>query len=143
MRDLPLPEGARLIAVVRQEQPLTAPDDVALAADDYVYVVADPAWIPDLEGLFGLARRRRWPAAERFFGAFTLRGRCPRAARSAPLYGIDPAAHRMSDSTIDEYVRERRFGHRRRGGRSACPSVDHELVRAVSEATAACVEAAA
>ncbi len=106
VRDIPLPASTRLIAVVRMQQPLTAPESAVLQTDDHVYLLADPDRLEDLEGLFG-QQGERGPAPERFYGTFTLPGDA-RLDEVAAFYETE-APPDESRLTLDQLMR-RRFG---------------------------------
>lgn len=109
VRNLPLPTSVRLIAVVRQAQPLSFPEDETLVADDHVYLLAHPHDIPELERLFGTEEAVGGPRAEGFYGVFALRGDA-HLGEVASLYGVEPEAA-DADLTLDEFLRSR-FGSR-------------------------------
>jgi cell volume regulation protein A len=53
--EIPWPEGAAAVLLLRGHRLLPATPDTVLAPDDHVYVLADPADRPLLQLLFGLA----------------------------------------------------------------------------------------
>lgn len=104
-----MPTSARLIAVVREEQPLLSPENETLYADDHVYLLANPRDIPEIERLFGTEEALGGPRAEGFYGMFALRGDA-HLGEVASLYGIEPDPA-DADRTLDEFLRSR-FGRR-------------------------------
>jgi cell volume regulation protein A len=108
VRNLPLPADVRLIALVREERPLSFPETETLDAGDHVYLLSHPRQIPDLEHLFG-AETGTGPGKEGFYGLFTLRGDA-NLGEVIALYEVEPQAM-DTDLTLDEFLRSR-FGRR-------------------------------
>jgi cell volume regulation protein A len=88
---LPLPPGARIVSVVRDDV-IRAPDEIGkLAAGDRAIVLSDPAQLPALDALFAArALSRARPATESLFGEFTFAGDVTLGA-IAHLYDLQTA----------------------------------------------------
>jgi len=108
VRNLPLPADARLMTVVRNEEPLAFPENETLTADDHVYLLVRPVELPELEHLFGV-EALEGPRPEGFYGTFTLRGDA-RLGDVLALYGVE-APTVDGERTIDQFLRSR-FGRR-------------------------------
>ncbi len=100
---LTLPKGARVVAILRDRHLLESLDPLDPRAGDYLYLMADPAHLPDLDRLF-VAN----PVPERFsdiafFGEFVLNGEA-RVGNLCGAYGLclDESENEL---TLDELIR--------------------------------------
>ncbi len=100
---LPLPKGARVVAILRDRQLLDSLDPLDPRPGDYLYLIADPRDLPELDRLFVAS-----PIPERlselaFFGEFVLDGGA-RLADVCAVYGLDPP-DRECQMTLDALIR--------------------------------------
>ena len=103
MRHLPLPPGARIVSVVRDDD-IRAPDEIGkLAEGDRAIVLSAPASLPALDALFAArATNRARPSIESLFGEFTFDGVASLGA-IGQLYDLEvPQADRAT--TVGDYV---------------------------------------
>jgi cell volume regulation protein A len=97
---LHLPDGARVLTVIRGERSL-APDEVkALELDDFVYLFSPGAAVAELDKLFAARVTRRDLDEHLYFGDFVLNGDA-RLGDVGAMYGIaiesDVAARTVAD----------------------------------------------
>ena len=105
---LPLPAGARIVSVVRDDV-IRAPDEIGRLADgDRAILLSDAAQLPALDGLFAArAGSCAHPATESLFGEFSFDGSAPLGA-IAHLYDLSvPEADRATP--VGDFL-ERRLG---------------------------------
>jgi cell volume regulation protein A len=102
-RDARLPKSARAVAVLRGKHLIENLDMADLKPEDYVYLIADPADLPELDRLFVASGTPERLSDQVFFGEFVLNGDA-RVGALAAAYGLDlpTASH---DLTLDDFVR--------------------------------------
>ncbi len=106
---LTLPRGARVVAVLRDRHLLESIDPLDPRPGDYLYLMADPRDLPELDRLFVAS-----PVPERlsdlaFFGEFILNGEA-RVRDLCAAYGLKlPVADR--DITLDALIRRSLNAH--------------------------------
>ncbi|TCT22074.1 potassium/proton antiporter [Thiobaca trueperi] len=106
---LTLPRGARVVAVLRDRHLLESIDPLDPRPGDYLYLMADPRDLPELDRLFVAS-----PVPERlsdlaFFGEFVLNGEA-RVSDLCAAYGLKlPVADR--DITLDALIRRSLNAH--------------------------------
>jgi cell volume regulation protein A len=98
-----LPKSARAVAVLRGKQLIENLDMADLKPEDYVYLIADPADLPELDRLFVASGTPERLSDQVFFGEFVLNGDA-RVGALAAAYGLDlpTASH---DLTLDDFMR--------------------------------------
>jgi cell volume regulation protein A len=98
-----LPPGTRLVAVLRDRQLVDTIDLADLQAGDYLYLIADPHHLPELDHLFVASAAPRRLSEQVFFGEFVLNGEA-RLGDLAAAYGLRiPTADQSL--TLDELIR--------------------------------------
>lgn len=98
-----LPSGTRLVAVLRDRQLVDTIDLADLQAGDYLYLIADPHHLPELDHLFVASAAPRRLSDQVFFGEFVLNGEA-RLGDLAAAYGLRiPTADQSL--TLDELIR--------------------------------------
>ena len=125
LKHLPLPPGARVVSVVRDDD-IRAPREIGkLAAGDRALVLSDPADLAALDALFAAgASSRARPSIESLFGEFTFDATASLGA-IGDLYDIEvPEADRAA--AVGDYVLRRLRGKAVAGDR--VPLGDVELV---------------
>jgi cell volume regulation protein A len=103
-RRLHLPEGARVLAVIRGERSLPASAVRALEPGDYVYLLAPGAAVEALDALFAAQPQPEYLEEHQFFGDFALNGDA-RLRDVALMYGFR-APPAIAERTLDDYLRE-------------------------------------
>jgi cell volume regulation protein A len=100
---LRLPKSARVAAVLRGKQLVETLDLSDLRSDDYVYLIADPADLAELDRLFVARAAPERLSEQVFFGEFVLNGDA-RVGDLAAAYGLDlpDADHAL---TLDAFIR--------------------------------------
>ncbi|WP_296807098.1 potassium/proton antiporter [Thiocapsa sp.] len=100
---LRLPKGARVAAVLRGKHLVETLDLSDLKPDDYVYLIADPADLAELDRLFVASAAPERLSDQVFFGEFVLNGEA-RVGDLAAAYALDlPASeHALS---LDAFIR--------------------------------------
>jgi cell volume regulation protein A len=105
---LELPDDVQVMAVVREGVPQALRPELRFAAGDYVYILAQPKLLPELNKLFDPHQAPDRLEEHRYFGDFVLKGEA-KLADLADVYGLEvPAAH--SDQTLAAYLDERFHG---------------------------------
>ncbi|MBK1717541.1 potassium/proton antiporter [Thiocystis violacea] len=97
-----LPKGARLVAVLRDKHLLETSAPLDPRANDYVYLLADPRDLAELDRLF-VARPDERLSERAFFGEFVLNGDA-RLADLCAFYGLDTSGVEP-DLTLDARIR--------------------------------------
>ncbi len=98
-----LPSGTRLVAVLRDRQLVDTIDLADLQAGDYLYLIADPHHLPELDHLFVASAAPRRLSDQVFFGEFVLNGEA-RLGDLAAAYGLRiPTADQSL--TLDALIR--------------------------------------
>ena len=123
MARLPLPPGARIVSVVR-DNVIRAPDEIGRLADgDRAIVLSGPAQVPALDALFAArAGRRARPEAESLFGEFSFDGAAPLGA-IAHLYDLTvPEADRAIP--VGDFLEQKLRGKAVAGDRVALGGVE-------------------
>lgn len=98
-----LPKSARAVAILRGKQLIENLDMADLKPEDYVYLIADPADLPELDRLFVASGTPERLSDQVFFGEFVLNADA-RVGALAAAYGLDlpTASH---DLTLDDFMR--------------------------------------
>ena len=106
--ELPLPAGARIVAVMRDGAPLDLEAGLAFLPGDYVHVLAQPKAVEPLNRLFDPHRAPDRLEEHRYFGDFVLNGDAVLGDLGA-VYGFEvPAEH--ASKTLAQYLDERAHG---------------------------------
>ncbi|SDW31834.1 potassium/proton antiporter [Thiocapsa roseopersicina] len=100
---LRLPKGARIVAVLRGKHLVDVLDLADLKPDDYLYLIADPADLAELDRLFVASAAPERLSDQVFFGEFVLNGEA-RVGDLAAAYGLDlpDPEHAL---TLDAFIR--------------------------------------
>jgi cell volume regulation protein A len=105
---LDLPQGAQIVAVMRDGVAQQVAPELRVAPRDYVYFLAEPKSVPLLNRLFDPHRAPARLEEHRYFGDFVLNGEAVLGDLCA-VYGIDaPAEH--AGKSLAEYFNERSRG---------------------------------
>jgi len=100
---LRLPKCARIVAVLRGKHLVDVLDLADLKSDDYLYLIADPADLAELDRLFVASAAPERLSDQVFFGEFVLNGEA-QVADLAAAYGLDlPDSDRAL--TLDAFIR--------------------------------------
>ncbi|QVL50557.1 MAG: potassium/proton antiporter [Thiocapsa sp.] len=100
---LRLPKGARIVAVLRGKHLVDAFELSDLKPEDYLYLIADPADLAELDRLFVASAAPERLSEQAFFGEFVLNGEAQVGALAA-AYGLDlPASDHAL--TLDAFIR--------------------------------------
>lgn len=83
-----LPKCARMVALMRGKQLVDPVDLAALEPGDYLYLIADPAELAELDRLFVASAAPERLSDQSFFGEFVLNGEA-RIGDLATFYGLD------------------------------------------------------
>jgi potassium/hydrogen antiporter len=98
-----LPKSARAVAVLRGKHLLETLDMADLRPEDYLYLIAEPADLPDLDRLFIASGAPKRLSEQAFFGEFVLNGDA-RVGDLSAVYALD-----LPDSdhalTLDAFMR--------------------------------------
>jgi potassium/hydrogen antiporter len=114
---LELPEGMQLMALLRAGLPQPLGPGVRLNPGDYVYILAEPRRIRELNKLFDPHRAPDRLEEHRYFGDFVLNGEAV-LGDLADVYGIDVPAD-ARNKTLAQYLGERFHGRAVVGDRAA------------------------
>ncbi|MFB1489239.1 MULTISPECIES: potassium/proton antiporter [unclassified Thiocapsa] len=100
---LRLPKGARIVAVLRGKHLVDVLDLSDLKPDDYLYLIADPDDLVELDRLFVASAAPERLSDQVFFGEFVLNGEA-RVGDLEAAYGLDLTAsdHAL---TLDAFIR--------------------------------------
>lgn len=116
---LRLPEGVRLLTILRNGRSLSVRGVKALEPGDYVYLFAPGGTVPSLDSLFAAELQPGYLEEHQFFGDFVLKGDA-RMGDVASMYGfkVDPeiARHTLADYLADVFQRRPVVGDRHRFG---------------------------
>lgn len=101
-RELYLPEGARVLTIIRGERSVPVDQVETLQPDDYVYLVAPGRAVAALDNLFAAMPQPDYLEEHHFFGDFALKGDA-RLGDVSAAYGfeIDPA---IASRTLAEHL---------------------------------------
>jgi len=117
---LELPEGMQIMAVMREGTPQPLRPELSFASGDFVYVLAQPKALPQVNKLFDPHEAPDRLEEHRYFGDFVLNGDA-QLGDLGYVYGLDiPAQH--AGKTLDDYLRERFHGRVVVGDRAALGS---------------------
>ncbi|CRI66401.1 Cell volume regulation protein A homolog [Thiocapsa sp. KS1] len=98
-----LPRSARVVAVLRGKHLVDTLDLADLKPDDYLYLIADPADLAELDRLFVASAAPERLSDQVFFGEFVLNGEA-RVGDLAAAYALDlPASDHPL--TLDAFIR--------------------------------------
>jgi cell volume regulation protein A len=100
---LRLPKSARVVAVLRGKHLVDTLDLADLKPDDYLYLIAEPTDLAELDRLFVASAAPERLSDQVFFGEFVLNGEAP-VGDLAAAYGLDLP---VSDYplTLDAFIR--------------------------------------
>lgn len=101
---LRLPRGTQVVAVIRDGALLEAIHDEILREDDFVYVLASPDTLPDVDRVLVAAGGPARLEEHAFFGEFVLNGDTPLVALVS-AYDLAIPDRRGGDETLDAYLR--------------------------------------
>jgi cell volume regulation protein A len=105
---LDLPAGMQIMAVMREGAPQPLRPELRFAPGDFVYVLAQPEALNEVNKLFDPHEAPDRLEEHRYFGDFVLNGDAP-LGELAQVYGLDiPEQH--AGKTLAEYLRERFHG---------------------------------
>jgi potassium/hydrogen antiporter len=98
-----LPKSARAVAVLRGKHLLETLDMADLRPEDYLYLIAEPADLPDLDRLFIASGAPKRLSEQAFFGEFVLNGDA-RVGDLSAVYalGLPDSDHAL---TLDAFMR--------------------------------------
>jgi cell volume regulation protein A len=99
---LHLPDGVRVLTVIRGDSSLAPADVVALELDDYVYLFAPGATVSELDKLFAARVPRRELDEHLFFGDFVLNGEA-RLGDVGAMYGFAVDGE-VATRTLNEHL---------------------------------------
>jgi cell volume regulation protein A len=106
---IPLPEGADVLAVVREQQPLGLDPPPKLIDGDYLYILA--RWAGEAE----LALLDKWLTSQdsdalirehEYFGEFVVNAEAA-MSELAPIYGIEPPRDMGDGESVGDYLQRR------------------------------------
>ncbi|HEX2198651.1 MAG TPA: potassium/proton antiporter [Burkholderiales bacterium] len=101
---LELPQGVQIMAVMRDGVPQALSPQLSFAPGDYVYVLAQPKRLPQVNKLFDPHQAPDRLEEHRYFGDFVLNGEAT-LADLGDVYGLEvPASH--SHKTLAAYLDE-------------------------------------
>jgi cell volume regulation protein A len=115
-----LPDAIQLMAVLRDGRPQALRHDLKLAPRDYVYVLAEPKSLPQLNRLFDPHQAPERLEEHRYFGDFVLNGDAP-LGEVAEIYGIE-IPEDAARKTLAEYLRDLFHGRAVVGDRASLGS---------------------
>jgi cell volume regulation protein A len=101
---LELPDGMQIMAVMRDGAPQPLRPELGFAPGDYVYVLAQPKLLPQVNKLFDPHQAPDRLEEHRYFGDFVLNGDAA-LADLGEVYGLEIPAHH-SDKTLAAYLDE-------------------------------------
>lgn len=105
---LELPEGIQIMAVMRDGMPQPLGRELAFKPGDYVYVLAQPKFLPQANKLFDPHQAPERLEEHRYFGDFVLNGEAT-LADLGDVYGLD-IPQRHARKTLAAYLNERFHG---------------------------------
>src|SRR5690606_8443858 len=97
-----LPEGTQIMAVMRDGAPQPLLPQLELKPGDYVYLLAQPKLVPDVNKLFDPHRAPERLEEHLYFGDFVLNGEAL-LSDLAEVYGLQVPAEE-SAKTLAEYL---------------------------------------
>ncbi|MBK5936765.1 potassium/proton antiporter [Halorhodospira halophila] len=100
---LNLPSSAQPVALFREGEALQHPRREVLRPRDYLYLLALPRDIADLDRLFVAPSGPAYLAEQRFFGEFTLDGSA-RLGEIATAYGISMPSGARPEQSLSDYL---------------------------------------
>ena len=100
-----LPKSVRVVAHLRDKKLLDSLELMDLRAGDYLYLMAAPDDLPDLDRLFVPRAAPKRLSEQAFFGEFVLNGDA-RLGDLSLAYGL-VLPEGVSESTLEEYIRNR------------------------------------
>ncbi|EGV27877.1 sodium/hydrogen exchanger [Thiorhodococcus drewsii AZ1] len=106
---LNLPKGARIVALLRDHHLLDALEPFDPQAGDYLYLMADPKDLAELDRLFVAPTESPHLSDQAFFGAFVLNGSA-RLGDLCTAYGIQ-VEHHDPEITLDTLIRQTLSAH--------------------------------
>lgn len=101
---LRLPRGTQVVAVIRDGALLEAIHDEILREDDFVYMLASPDTLPEVDRVLVAAGGPARLEEHAFFGEFVLNGDTPLVALVS-AYDLAIPNQRGGDETLDAYLR--------------------------------------
>ena len=104
-----LPGQAKLVAVVRDNRLIEPADQEGLQAGDYLYLIAEPKALPELDRLLIAEPEADYLSDRTFFGEFVLRGDI-RLGDLCAVYGLD-LSQEDRDLTPDALIRRALNAH--------------------------------
>jgi cell volume regulation protein A len=108
MATLELPEGIQIMAVMREGVRQALGPELAFKPGDYVYVLAQPKFLPEANKLFDPHQAPDRLEEHRYFGDFVLNGDAT-LADLADVYGLDIPEHHAG-KTLAAYLDQRFHG---------------------------------
>ncbi|MGQ9424498.1 potassium/proton antiporter [Gilvimarinus sp. F26214L] len=108
VRKLPLPEGTKLMGVVRRGHVLAADADTDLEPDDYLILLTQAHDLAELSPLFQELPTANYLRASEFFGQFSLRG--DTRLRDVAGFYMVPLPKENWDNTLAQFIARRYHG---------------------------------
>lgn len=110
LHDLSLPGRVQAVSVIRDGEPATAHTTLPLQTDDYIYLLASPDDIPELDRLFVADHAAPRLEEHAFFGDFVLNGDSA-LEDLITVYELELPGRQPTDRSLSDYV-QRLFNHR-------------------------------
>ncbi|MCP1674059.1 cell volume regulation protein A [Natronocella acetinitrilica] len=107
---LQLPDSVRLLAIIRDGNPVAEPGTEILQDSDYLYLLTPPERLPELDRVLVADHGPARLEETRFFGEFVLNGDVPLAAL-ANTYELDIPERGDEDESLSDYL-QRLFKNR-------------------------------
>jgi cell volume regulation protein A len=108
LASLELPEGIQIMAVMRDGVPQRLGPELAFKPGDYVYVLAEPKFLPQANRVFDPHQAPDRLEEHRYFGDFVLNGDAT-LSDLADVYGLD-VPQRHAGKTLAAFLGERFHG---------------------------------
>ncbi len=100
---LKFPESTRVVTMIRQGRPVDDPATEILQPNDYVYMLAPPEYLPELDRILVAEHGPARLEEHKFFGEFVLNGGTQLTAL-ASAYELEIPGQRDANETLDAYL---------------------------------------